>query len=338
MSSAPPMPVEEIARDATWLAQALDPAGGQVRLIAMDRESYRAASFLDDRMLQQPANAQIVPWPDIEAAITDNLRSDARWIFHIGHVGSTLVSRLLGELENVLAIREPRLLRDLALSPPAVRAQYIAAVPRLMSRTFAEDEIACVKATSFANEIAPELVPPGKRALFLFARADHYIPSILAGENSVKEMHALAASRASRLENSAVFLAAARNDAELAACAWATEMCALEAAAETMTDRTIDWWDFDAALRDMPSALAGIAGCFAFAAEPAAITAIAIGPLMHRYSKALEYDYSPALRSDLIADAARRHEQDLRGALAMLSAAAEKSPLLAKALQRSGEG
>jgi hypothetical protein len=107
MSSAPPIPAEEIARDATWLAQALDPGGGNVRLIAMNRESYRAASFLDDRMLQQPVNAQILAWPDIEQAITDELRCDARWIFHIGHVGSTLVSRLLGELEGVLAIREP---------------------------------------------------------------------------------------------------------------------------------------------------------------------------------------------------------------------------------------
>lgn len=338
MSSAPPFPADEIARDATWLAQALDPGAGQVRLIAMNRDSYRAASFLDDRMLQQPVNAQVLPWPEVADAVDGELRTDARWIFHIGHVGSTLISRLLGELEGVLAVREPRLLRDLALSPAEVRSQYASAVPALMSRSFAAGEFACVKATSFASEIAPELVPPGERALFILARADHYIPSILAGENSVKEMRALAASRASRRASSAVSLPAPRNDAELAACAWATEMCALEAAAESMTDRTIDWWDFDAALRDMPSALAGIAGCFEFAAEPAAITAIATGPLMHRYSKALEYDYSPALRSDLISDAARRHEQDLRGALAMLSAAAEKSPLLAKALQRSGEG
>ena len=43
------------------------------------------------------------------ARSTDDMRSDARWIFHIGHVGSTLVSRLLGELDEVLAIREPRL-------------------------------------------------------------------------------------------------------------------------------------------------------------------------------------------------------------------------------------
>ena len=94
MSSAPS--ADEIARDATWLAQALDPAGGRVRLVAMDRESYRAASFLDDRLMQQTIDAQIVAWPEVEAAVAGDLRTDARWIFHIGHVGSTLVSRLLG--------------------------------------------------------------------------------------------------------------------------------------------------------------------------------------------------------------------------------------------------
>lgn len=338
MSSAPLIPFEEISRDATWLAQALDPASGQVRLIAMDRASYRATSFLDDRMLQQPVNAQVAPWPDVEGAVTGDLRSDARWIFHIGHVGSTLISRLLGELPSVLALREPRLLRDLALSPAEVRRQYVDAVPRLMSRTFAADEVACVKATSFASEIAPALVPPSERALFLFARPDHYIPSILAGENSVKELHALASTRAARTKTRGVELPPSRNDAELAAGAWASEMCALEAAALAMTDRSIDWWDFDASLRDMPGALARIADFFSFDADQEAIIAIATGPLMKRYSKALEYDYSPTLRSDLIAEASQRHADDMRGALAMLAAAADKSPLLASALQRAGEG
>ena len=39
-------------------------------------------------------DAQIVPWPLVEEATSGELRKDARWIFHIGHVGSTLVSRL----------------------------------------------------------------------------------------------------------------------------------------------------------------------------------------------------------------------------------------------------
>ena len=335
MSSAPTP--EEIARDATWLAQALDPAAGMARLIAMDRESYRAASFLDDRILQQPVDAQIVPWPDVEMAVSADLRSDARWIFHIGHVGSTLVSRLLGELDGVLAVREPRLLRDLALSPPEVRERYLQTVSKLMSRTFRVEELACVKATSFVSEIASALVPPGERALLMYATPRNYIASILAGENSVMELRQLAPSRGQRLAARVEELGAAGNDAELAATAWACEMSALEAAADAMTDRDIAWADFDAMLADMPAELGRIARFFGLEAEEAQLEAIASGPLMSRYSKAPEYDYSANLRANLIGEATARHRSDIDRALAMLRAAAEKSPILARALERAGE-
>jgi hypothetical protein len=332
MSSAPT--ADGIARDATWLVQALDPTEGAVRLIAMNRESYRAASFLDDRMLEAPADAEIVPWTVIEEAVTDDMRSDARWIFHIGHVGSTLVSRLLGELDGVLAIREPRLLRDLALTPAEIRHRYVVPVPRLMSRSFAEHEVACVKATSFASEIAPDLVPPSERALFMYATPRHYIGTILAGENSVKELHILAGTRAQRLNARGIYLPA-QNDAGLAAAAWATEMTALEAAAEAMADRQIGWADFDAMLVEMDAELTRIADFFGFNTD--CVSEVSSGPLMSRYSKAMEYEYSANLRHELIAEAAERYAADIDSALAMLRSAADKSPLLARALRRSEE-
>jgi hypothetical protein len=331
MSSAPT--AEEIARDATWLAQALDPTEGLVRFVAMSRESYREASFLDDRLLQSAVDAQIVSWTEIEAAVTEDMRSDARWIFHIGHVGSTLVSRLLGELNNVLAIREPRLIRDLALTPAEVRDRYVAPTPKVMSRTFAETEIACVKATSFASEIATALVPPGERALFLFATPRNYVASILAGPNSVEEMRVLAGSRAQRLNSRGIYIPA-QNDAQLAAAAWATEATALEAAAER-AERHIVWADFDAMLGDMEGELGRIAEFFGFDSNPVQLAMLASGPLMNQYSKAPEYEYSPDLRRELIGEAQAQHGRAIDSALAMLETAAEKSPLLARALTRA---
>jgi hypothetical protein len=333
MSSAPT--AEEIARDACWLAQALDPAAGVVRLVAMDRDSYRAASFLDDRLLQQPIDAQLVPWPEIEAAVAGDLRSDGRWIFHIGHVGSTLVSRLLGEIDGVLAVREPRLLRDVAVAPADIRERYIAAVPKLMSRTFGADEIACVKATSFASEIAPRLVPPGERALFMFAGPQNYVATILAGENSVKELRALEAYRAQRLAARGIRFGAPRNDADRAAAAWACEMTTLEAAADGMSDRQVEWADFDAMLSDMATELKRVVAHFGFAATEDRTAAIASGPLMQRYSKDPSYEYSPNLRRQLLEQELRLQGREIDGALAMLRAASEKSPLLARALSRA---
>ena len=338
MSSAQPRPPapEEIARNATWLAQAYDPEAGRVRLVAMDSQAYRNASFLDDRMLQQTMTSHIVDWQKVRSALAIDARTDARWIFHIGHVGSTLVARLLGEIDGVLAIREPRFLRDLAGLGNEDRSHLLFPAQALFSRTFAENQLALVKATSFVSELADELVPPGERALFLFAKPRAYIASILAGENSVKELAALAGSRARRMSGRVPALGGTTT-ADAAAAAWACEMTALESAADRMADRAIAWADFDAMLGDMPNELIRLAQFFGFAATAERLHAVATGSLMARYSKALEYDYSPALRRDLIAEADAAHRVDIESALAMLGRAAEKSPLLARALARSGE-
>ncbi|HEU5286504.1 MAG TPA: hypothetical protein VFU20_08375 [Sphingomicrobium sp.] len=329
MSSAPS--AQEIARDARWLAQALDPDAGVVRLIEMDRQAYRAASFLDDRILQAPVHAVTMPWSAVAAAIPAGARADARWIFHIGHVGSTLIARLLGELDGVLSVREPRILRDLVAADR--RERFLAQVRKLLSRTFAADEVALVKATSFVGEIAAELVPPGGRALFLFARPRAYIASILAGENSLKELDTLAGDRARRMAARVRGLGA-NTAAQLAAAAWACEMTALEAAAEAMDDWQVLWADFDALLADMDAALVDLAGFFGFEAAPGRLREIAGGPLMGRYSKALEHEYSPSLRRELIEQELRLQGRAIDDAVAMLERAATESPLLASALAR----
>jgi hypothetical protein len=90
-------------------------------------------------------------------------------------------------------------------------------------------------------------------------------------------------------------------------------------------------------LADMDKELVRVADFFGFSDNPARVEAIAAGPLMRRYSKALEYEYSPALRDELIAQEVRLQGGKIDAALAMLRASAEKSPLLARALSRAKE-
>ena len=336
MSSGPS--AEEIARDARWLVQAVDPNAGMARMVEMDRDAYRAASFLDDRMMTEARTAHLVQWGVVAEAADRGRRTDARWIFHIGHVGSTLISRMLGELPRVLCVREPRSLRDASFFAPQVRKPYVDALPKLMSRTFAPDETACVKATSFVSELAAELVSAGERALFVTASPRNYVASILAGENSVKELHALTDYRAQRMAGRVNGMDEVTvSDAHRAAAAWACEMTSLEAAAEAMPDGAIAWIDFDALLGDPLAGLSSIAYYFGFTASEADLTTIISGPLLRRYSKAMEYDYSPALRRELIAEADGLSRADIDSALAMLDRAAASSPLLKRALDRAGE-
>lgn len=330
------VPGHEISADPRWLAQALMAQAGTIRMVAMDSDAYRAASFLDDRLLEQAHEVREVPEAEVAAAVA-GARSDARWIFHIGHVGSTLLARLLGELEAVLAIREPQLLRDLLAIPPERRAAMVTTVRALFSRTFATDQVALVKATSFVSEIAGELIGPDGRALFLTASPRNYIASILAGENSSMELEALAPTRVALMARRAGPLPAPRHLADLAAVGWACGVTALEGVAAMRGDAQVHWCDFDRFLVDKPAHLAAIAEALALPAAPEAVAALADSPLLKRYSKAMEYHYSSALRAELIADATRQCGDEIDEALAMLGQVAAGSPLLARALQRHEE-
>lgn len=333
--SPQPLP-DHWTEDAGWLAQAIDPRARLIRLVRMDQGSYRAASFLDDRMLQQGMEMLLCSLDEAIAGAASVARDDARWIFHIGHVGSTLVARLLGELDGVLSIREPRALRDLGFVEDAERQNVATGLRRLMARTFAPDQVALVKATSFVSELAPLLAAKGTPALFMFAAPANYVASILAGENSVKELAALHEVRANRLRGRGIELRGFdRSEAHRAAAAWACEMSSLETAAEALGEAGILWADFDVMLANMPAWLEPCAAHFGFAASKGRVGELIAGPLMRRYSKALEYDYSPSLRAELLDEAASRHRSDIAAALAALAEAAEAHPMLARALRRA---
>ncbi|WP_205480577.1 hypothetical protein [Sphingomonas arenae] len=337
MADAPKLTEQEIARDARWLVQACDPLAGLVRFVDMSPEDYRAASFLDDRLLQNVNSAHLVPLEVALCATQRVARDDVRWIFHIGHVGSTLIARLLGELDNVLSIREPRALRDLALLGREHWQALIDPVRKLYSRTFAPEEKALVKTTSFVSDLAAEWIGPKGRGLFLTVSPTSYIQTMLAGENSRRELSTLVPFRAQRMSERVPFQQVSPGDhpATLAAAAWACEMTALEQAAERLGGDQLMWTNFDVFLDQPETALRHIAGFLGFPASDQQLASVTTGPLMRRYSKALEYDYTPALRRKLLQEAAARYRTEIDQAMTWLDRAAATSPLLRRAIERS---
>ena len=75
------------------------------------RPTIATSAFLDDRSLRADRPRHGVEWWHLAAAFPPAARRDVQYIFHIGHVGSTLISRLLGELPGILSLREPLILR-----------------------------------------------------------------------------------------------------------------------------------------------------------------------------------------------------------------------------------
>ncbi|HYI63946.1 MAG TPA: hypothetical protein VEW71_03580 [Allosphingosinicella sp.] len=315
-----------------WLPFELDTGTDRVAWLRMCEADYRAASFLDQRMLGPGSEFRQSQWPIMPA----DARRDADYIFHIGNVGSTLISRLLGELPGLFALREPLLLRTFAETrPPPERFDTLTA---LLSRTFRPEQRANVKATSFTSEIADMLVRPGSKALFLYATPERYLEGILAGQNSWQTLAALSAVRLARLQSRCPGLTAdlgRMHDGLKAALGWACEMASLGEAAGKLPAESPLWMDFDVFLTDPAGHFAAIASHFGHEVDVGTARAICEGPLMRRYSKALDHDYSPDLRREILADARRRHAPAISDAMNWLGALESRYPAVARAIRRA---
>ena len=191
-------------------------------------------------------------------------RSDARWIFHIGHVGSTLVARLLGELDGSAGgARAAHPARSCAALDPARARDFVPAIRKLFSRTLRRRPGGAGQGDQLRQrDRRASWCRPGGRALFLTATPRNYIASILAGDNRVQRT-ARAGPRAApqRMAGRVDGLGRRANHAELAAAAWACEMTALEAAAEALPNAHILWIDFDRCSTMSATACGAIAAC-----------------------------------------------------------------------------
>jgi hypothetical protein len=335
---------QAFAQGPSWFPQQLDAAGDRVLLVHMSEANYREASFLDQRMLTPQSKPQWAAWDELAAADQD-YRRDAQFIFHIGHVGSTLIARLLGELEGVFALREPQILRNFAdqaaeqgkaeaLWGPGEFDTRLATATAWLSRTFDTEARALIKATSFVSEIAAPLLGEDRKALFLTLSPERYILTILAGENSRQELAMLAPSRLARLHHRIgrdEWTLWDMPEHERAAMSWLCEMTALEKAAETSN---VIWCDFDDFLVEPGDSLEEFARFFGFVCDQNRARALTQGPIMTQYSKAPDYDYSASDRENLLAKAADARKDDIAKALIWLKEAASRDALLNRTLAR----
>jgi len=319
------------AADASLLPHMADLANDRVLIALLADADYRAASFLDQRLLTERIGREWMGWnalPDLGPAAP---RPD--FIFHIGHVGSTLVSRLHAEVGDALPLREPMLLRTLAqiaerinrpesLWSPELYQTRLAQLLGWLGRGFTPDQRAMVKASSVITAIADDLTGADGRALFLYVPLPCYIETIVAGEASMAETLAQAPARMARLARMLPdfpFALWELPPVTRIAMSW---LCEMATAHRTLsrTDPRYLWVDFEDMLADPAAALAAQRGHFGLSIDAARISAALAGPVMRQYSKAPEHGYSPDLRRELQAQAAAEHAPAIAEAVAWVEA------------------
>lgn len=185
----------------------------RVLWLRLDAQQRREAAFLDDRAMPVDAQGGWMALDPLLAADHVGL-APAHAIFHIGHCGSTLLSRLLDSWPELQGLREPLPLRTLAelwptLGQPLARLSE-AQASRLMDALWARWSMplppmqrSVVKATSSCNGlIAPLLARhPDMRAILLDMPLRPYLATLLKSPASVLDAANAAGERLAHLHS-----------------------------------------------------------------------------------------------------------------------------------------
>jgi hypothetical protein len=321
---------------------AFDATADRVRLVALDETRYRAASFLDERLLPEVGPGEWVSRIDLRQAMTF-AGDECDFIFHIGHVGSTLLSRLLGDDDRVFALREPAILRTLAaaeltLEDPTTVTDHTRMFLKLFARVYRSSQKTLLKATSFVSEIAPIMMTlnPSASAILMFVSPSVYVTAILSGEASRAELEITAPMRLARLHRrlgGQYWRLDDLSEGERAAMGWTCEIVALTQLADGYPGRTL-WLDFDAFLARPEASLSATLRRLHGDAPQARVDAMLHSPHLSRYSKAPEHAFDSDLRRRVLAQAGRDYSLEIARGMAWLNAAGGRHAAIADAVRR----
>jgi hypothetical protein len=240
----------------------------------------------------------------------------------MGHVGSTLLSRLLGDHDRIFALREPAVLRSLATPGALTSADHVADLTcalKLFARVYRADQRSLVKATSFVSDLGPSILRlvPSAKAILLFASPQVYIGTILSGPASRGALKGAATGRIGRLRRRLGDVrrdARSLSDGELAALGWVCEVAALADIARRFPERIL-WLDFDDFLAKPAAGLCAVLKRVNVDPTRSTIDAMLAAPHWRRYSKAPEHPYGVDVRQEILARGRHQHRVEMERGL-----------------------
>ena len=241
--------LSRVSGDASVFAHQLNLISDQVLLIELDAGAQDQASFLDERVLDPQTRGAWFSREQVEAALADKGGAPHGVIFHMGHCGSTLISKLVARATGTAGLREPLPLRTLAADKAEGAAGFLSDRDRrervsLLGRCWLRgDQPVVLKATSMCTGLADDF-DASVQKVFIYQQPETHLAILLAGANAAVDLKGFAQMRHKRLARDHDLPPLAGMDtAELAALAWASEAC--DAAA-----KEIQAFSFDALLEN----------------------------------------------------------------------------------------
>lgn len=330
-----------------WLFIRYEIPENYCEFVNVDDTVYSASLFLDHRLeVNSPARKRI----ELIALLDRFSRKKvshraANYIFHIGHCGSTMISRLLGCFEGVLALREPVPLISLAenyrkIGEPPLRVnanQYSileSFVVHLVTRTFNEQQTALIKPTSYCYNIADRLMNynKGSKSVMLYINLETYLATMLrasqrkaealnAAQNCLSDLKNISCIDYPVIENLPVEKTIALN--------WIAHMTWLIRLTQNKSfNGRIGLVNFDDFLSNPAESLQSICTLFDIQANAGEIKTVINGPIMQSYSKKPEIDYNSDTRRRELAQYRQIYSREISSTLAWAEKLCTEQPIL----------
>lgn len=324
--------------DPGFLPFKIDTITRQVLLLRLSAVQRDKAAFLDERALAGKPEGGWMAMDSFVGHMTTAPRA-ADAIFHIGHCGSTLLSRLLDSWQEVQGLREPLPLRTLAeawprleeadsrLSPVHAR-NWLGALWTAWSRPLAPHGRSIIKATSGCNGLIATVLDrqPTTRVVLLAMPLQPYLAALLKSPDSVRDAASAAGERLLDLRSRGL-----AEDVRLHAlslpqqCAmgWLAERIRFGALAAQFPARVLRV-DFEDLLAKPQATLQAIAAHLAL--DPAGVDRALTSPAWGRYSKQQEHGYGAADRAHDLTLATRMHANEIAEGVAWVDAFRQRHP------------
>ena len=325
----------DFASNAAYPLFRLDLRARQAQVLEFLPEDYRRAAFLDERALgQRPIAGANFPLDQLRRHLLHRPGNPVamHWLFHIGHCGSTLVSRLLDQQPGVLGLREPLPLLELAairmeVEDPALRfdrAEYRGAldlVLALLARGFADTRAVLVKPTSVVLNLAGDILsaPPPSQAAFLWIDLESWLCLMLRSPDLCLAARQQAPARIrdwQRFSGEHGTAVTALADPELLAMSWLVEQLRwMELCRRPEMAGRLLALNFDGFLADPRAGLARLLDHYRLPVDEARIDAALDSGLMSVYSKDARQVFDGSTREREIREAGSRFQHEVRAGL-----------------------
>lgn len=330
--STPPL------EDPDFLPLKLDLAGRRVLFLRMSAEQRVEAAFLDERALPPDAQGFWLHHHQLSAGIAD-LHACPDFIFHIGHCGSTLLSRLLQSWPDMQVLRELLPLRTLAEAQGqddsvSSFAEWQALLPVLLSRWAIPQpphRRVLIKATSSCNGLIDPILRlcPTTRVVLLDMPLEPYLATLFKSPASVRDAAAAAPLRWKFLAPRSGAEGASMESpgyAEICAMGWLAEQVRFSELLLGEHRQRLLRVNFHDLLSQPQRELGAVAGLLGL--EATQLERALSSPSWTRYSKAQGYAYSTDDRSHDLALSRERFAPQIASGRAWVRAFLSQHPAL----------